>query len=216
MNGMISVVLTPLKTVSEANKHTHWRDRQKRAKGQHQFACLLTGPPIRAAGIVPGEFKEHLVITLTRLSPQQLDSDNLAGSTKFVQDGVAEALGVDDRDPRLTWVYKQEKCKEYGVRVDIEPRREKKPPPTSVRSFYDEIADGQASAEQAKLEKKWTLGFESGVAVAGLIFMAEAIRNRPPYYRCKVCKDQGEWQDFSDVYTCYSCSVASNIPEETE
>ena len=119
MNGMISVVL-PLKTVSEANKHTHWRDRQKRAKGQHQFTCLLMGPPIRAAGIVPGEFKDHLVITLTRLSPQQLDSDNLAGSTKFVQDGVAEALGVDDRDPRLTWVYKQEKCKEYGVRVDIE------------------------------------------------------------------------------------------------
>lgn len=60
---MISVTI-PLRTVSEANRHEHWRARQKRA-------------------------------------------------------GVADALGIDDRDPRVTWRYAQEKAKGYAVRVEI-------------------------------------------------------------------------------------------------
>lgn len=32
---------------------------------------------------------------------------------------IAEALGIDDGDARLTWNYGQEKSKEIGVRVEI-------------------------------------------------------------------------------------------------
>ena len=47
------------------------------------------------------------VITITRIGPRKLDSDNLAGSAKHVRDGVADWLGIDDGDERLTWEYAQ-------------------------------------------------------------------------------------------------------------
>lgn len=123
---MISVTI-PLRTVSEANRHEHWRARQKRAKGQRTVAELV----VRAQGrIVTKGFGlfftdiivKPLTVTITRLSPRQLDSDNLASSQKHVRDGVADALGIDDRDPRVTWLYAQEKAKTYGVRIEIRRR----------------------------------------------------------------------------------------------
>lgn len=62
------------------------------------------------------------VVTITRLSARELDSDNLESSQKAVRDGVADALGIDDRDPRVTWLYAQEKAKGYAVRITITRR----------------------------------------------------------------------------------------------
>ena len=59
-------------------------------------------------------------ITLVRMGPQALDTDNLSISAKHVRDGIADALQLDDADPRLTWEYAQERRKTYGVRVEIE------------------------------------------------------------------------------------------------
>jgi hypothetical protein len=59
-------------------------------------------------------------ITITRLGPRKLDDDNLASSAKHVRDGIADKLGVDDGDDRLTWRYSQEKSSTYGVRIKIE------------------------------------------------------------------------------------------------
>lgn len=65
-----------------------------------------------------------MVITITRLGPRELDDDNLAGSAKHLRDGIADWLGVNDRDKRLKWVYVQEKTSGrpsvYGVRVRVE------------------------------------------------------------------------------------------------
>lgn len=61
----------------------------------------------------------HLVV-LTRLSPRELDTDNVIGGLKAVRDGVADALGIDDRDPRVEWIYAQEKTWRRGVRIEIE------------------------------------------------------------------------------------------------
>jgi hypothetical protein len=60
-------------------------------------------------------------ITLTRIAPRRLDSDNLARSLKAVRDGIADAIGVDDGDPRLEWRYAQEQgaVREYAVRVEV-------------------------------------------------------------------------------------------------
>jgi hypothetical protein len=62
-----------------------------------------------------------LVVTLTRVAPSNgLDGDNLQGSLKACRDGVADWLGVDDRDPRVTWLYEQRRGKEWSVEVHVE------------------------------------------------------------------------------------------------
>ena len=47
------------------------------------------------------------VIVITRIAPRMLDSDNLESCGKGVRDGVAAALGVDDRDPLIRYVMSQ-------------------------------------------------------------------------------------------------------------
>lgn len=136
---MISVVL-PLRTVSEANSHTHWRARQKRAKAQRTAAKLLVFRPLvlemkpkpwtnrifrsgpSELAYTKSELAYPVIVTITRIAPRELDDDNLAGSQKHVRDGIADALGVDDRDPRVTWRYAQRKGapKAYAVEVTIE------------------------------------------------------------------------------------------------
>lgn len=103
----------PVRTVSEANAHEHWRVRQKRAKVQRFYASLLTRVP---------DHWDKAIVTLTRIAPRALDSDNLAGSQKHVRDGIADTLGIDDRDPRVEWRYAQRRGKprEYAVEVLIE------------------------------------------------------------------------------------------------
>lgn len=61
------------------------------------------------------------IVTLTRLAPRELDGDNLQAGLKACRDGVADWLGVDDRDPRVTWAYGQKKGKprQYAVEVAI-------------------------------------------------------------------------------------------------
>jgi len=115
----------PIRTVSEANAHEHWRVRQKRAKAQRElagFACLARASAMHRAGraMVSG----GLIVNLTRIAPRPLDSDNNVGSGKHLRDGIADALGIDDRDPRVTWEYAQERggVGVYGVRVEIRRR----------------------------------------------------------------------------------------------
>lgn len=62
-----------------------------------------------------------VAITLTRIAPRALDTDNLASGLKAIRDGVADALGVDDGSSRIQWRYAQERGKpgEYAVRVEI-------------------------------------------------------------------------------------------------
>ena len=42
-------------------------------------------------------------VLMTRIAPRALDSDNLVSSMKAVRDGIADALGHDDRDARIAW-----------------------------------------------------------------------------------------------------------------
>lgn len=102
-------VTIPMRTVSLSNQREHWGARARRSKAERDTVGWMVpkcAPPC--------------VVTLTRISPRQLDDDNLRGSLKAVRDSVAERLGVDDRDPRVTWKYGQEKSREYAVRVEIE------------------------------------------------------------------------------------------------
>jgi len=60
-----------------------------------------------------------LVVRLVRRAPRRLDGDNLAGALKSVRDGVADALGVDDRNPRVRWVVDQETARASDVLVEV-------------------------------------------------------------------------------------------------
>ena len=120
----IATVLVPVRTVSEANSHEHWRYRQKRAKDQHWHVRVAL-----VAGNAPWNWDERrpFHIHLTRLATRKLDTDNLAGSLKHVRDAVAKFLGVDDGDEqKVTWSVGQEKAKGYSVRVEFYPRNSSK------------------------------------------------------------------------------------------
>lgn len=112
----------PIRTVSEANARGHWAGKARRAKA-HRFAAnahALAHLDARTRRLV---LEGGCVVTLTRIAPRSLDSDNLATSQKSARDGIADALGIDDRDPRVTWQYAQEKGEPGQYAVDVEIRR---------------------------------------------------------------------------------------------
>lgn len=115
----IATVVVPVRTVSELNRHEHWRLRQKRAKAQHEavHVGVLAWVQRYQQGIVRcGPMHIHL----TRIAPRKLDTDNLAGALKHVRDAVAKFLGVDDGDEeRVTWSVGQEPAKGYSVRIQF-------------------------------------------------------------------------------------------------
>jgi hypothetical protein len=94
----------PLPSVS--NLREHWATRARRTKKQRQIARLLAIQAVSFA--VVAEAQRHgAEITLRRYGKRILDSGNLESAFKAVQDGVADALGIDDGDPRLAWRYQQ-------------------------------------------------------------------------------------------------------------
>lgn len=113
---MIAVYL-PLRTVSTLNTREHWSKRARRAAEHRALARMALAARVRGLRL-PAQ------VTLTRVAPRALDGDNAQAALKNVRDGVADALGVDDRTPLVIWVYRQERGKprEYGVRVEVEKR----------------------------------------------------------------------------------------------
>lgn len=105
----------PVKAVSLTNEHTHWRKKASTAKSQRKAGYLYA----IQARIRTLPFP--MVITMTRIAPRPLDSDNLPPSMKSIRDGISDALGIDDRDPRVEWEYKQakRKPKEYAVIIEV-------------------------------------------------------------------------------------------------
>ncbi len=107
-------VIVPIRILSEANGREHWRAKAKRTGRHRGWAhTSLIGQPKPAP---------PLVITLTRIAPRTLDDDNLASGFKAARDGVADWLGIDDGDKRLTWCYEQRRGErnEYCAEVRIE------------------------------------------------------------------------------------------------
>ena len=93
-----------------ANSRLHWAARAKRVKRQRAIVGLMLRSVDRPA--LP------CVVTITRRSPGTLDDDNAVCSAKAARDAVAQWLGVDDRDPRVTWRVEQERGA-WGVRVAV-------------------------------------------------------------------------------------------------
>lgn len=126
---------------SVANLREHWAEKADRTKQHRTLAATCTASAILSAKwprflpeILAGVDAAQCVVTLTRCAPRELDDDNLARAFKATRDGVADALGVDDRDKRLVWRYEQAKAKVPAVRVEL-----------SLKPRVEEPGGGQAA-----------------------------------------------------------------------
>ena len=117
----VAIAIPGLRTVCELNSHEHWRNRQKRAKAQRNHVAIVLRRTVTGQMMLVAP----LAVTLTRVAPSSgLDpGDNLPSSQKHVRDAVAELLGVDDRDPRVIWLYDQRRGP-WAVEVKIEPKEQ--------------------------------------------------------------------------------------------
>jgi hypothetical protein len=106
----------PVRATSSLNARLHWRARARLVKGERMAVALavLASPSLRLWRLTP-----PLVVTLTRIGPRKLDSDNVQGALKAIRDEVAAQLGLDDGDERIEWRYGQERGP-YAVRVTIQ------------------------------------------------------------------------------------------------
>ena len=108
------IIHVPVRLESEANRRDHWA--KKAARGKKQRAIVATH--LRMAHI---KRDDQYTVTITRIAPRELDTDNLAGSAKAVRDEIAMWLGVDDgpRGP-VTWAYGQRaEGKLYGCEITV-------------------------------------------------------------------------------------------------
>jgi hypothetical protein len=112
---MIAFELPGMALTGSLNSREHWRVKQRREKPQKAAALLAAQAYTR--GLFP-----LIVVTITRVGPRKVDSDNLQGYCKGVRDQVAKALGIDDGHKIYEWRYVQERG-EYAVRVAIEVRK---------------------------------------------------------------------------------------------
>ena len=115
---------TPVKIESlNRTRDRHWAHRKRLASKHHEavrYAALAAGWMARAAaGTLP---RLPVMVTITRIAPRQLDSDNMIAGTKHVRDEIARLLGVDDNDGRVCWSYVQRRGapKEYTAHVRVE------------------------------------------------------------------------------------------------
>lgn len=103
----------PCRLASEANSRGKLRDkiaRKTAAKDAVRAALVGISPP-----------PLPVVVVVTRLGGKKLDRhDNLPHSVKAVIDVIAKDwLGVDDADPRVKWVVRQEAAYSPGVLIDV-------------------------------------------------------------------------------------------------
>lgn len=107
------MTVIPLRIVSAANRREHWAAKARRVKTERSAAMAVPKP----------DPAERYTITLTRIAPRMIkDCDNLASGFKGLRDGIADRIGIDDGDPRLTWIYRQKKGMCYAVEVAITPQ----------------------------------------------------------------------------------------------
>lgn len=119
---MIVIDIPGLRLVPEGNERENRYAKAKRIRDQKQIVAAF----FRVKR--PDRPPFPLVVTITRLGPRALDSDNLASSGKHVRDAVATWLGVDDGVaertlidgvPQVEWRVAAEKSKLYGVRIEM-------------------------------------------------------------------------------------------------
>lgn len=101
----------PIRTVSGMNVRENHFVRAERVKREKR-ATLYRMPKF--------ELKPVVVVTLTRVSKGELDSDAVPPACKGIRDAIASRLRVDDGCKLFEWKYRQEKGPKPMVKVEIQ------------------------------------------------------------------------------------------------
>lgn len=109
-------VFIPMRTVNETNVREHWAQTRSRSRGQRAIVSAMVLSHY-------GKFSLPATVVMTRYGPQKMDGDNLRPALKHVQDGVQDAIGVDDGDDRWDWQHAQEIAPSFGVRIEVIERK---------------------------------------------------------------------------------------------
>ncbi len=115
---MVDVPIPGLRLARGQNAREHHFARARRVAHEKNVVTLVL------RGTVASQMMQvaPLSVTITRIAPSGgLDDDNAVSSAKAVRDAVAAVLGIDDRDPLVSWLVVQQRGP-WGVRIRIEPR----------------------------------------------------------------------------------------------
>lgn len=118
---MIHVATWPARIVSVANTREHWAAKAKRTAQQRADAQTRCRQQMDRKKVLRALEDIGLTVYLVRIAPRPLDTDNLASAFKATRDGVADFLGIQDNDVRVSWLPMAERGKtnEHAVRVEI-------------------------------------------------------------------------------------------------
>lgn len=94
LRGASFVEVVSCRVKSEANRRGHWTRAASRTHAQRSAVGALVR--VRAARFAGAYSRAVVGIILVR--PRNLDSDNRVSAVKAIRDGIADALGIDDRD----------------------------------------------------------------------------------------------------------------------
>lgn len=117
-----SIELPGIRLVSGDNSRVHWRTKWLRNRAHKSSTVMVLRSKLGRPPELP------ITVTITRVGPNKrpLDSDGLASACKYVRDGVAQWVGVDDGDQRYTWICRQQYGKRYCVVIEIESGEEER------------------------------------------------------------------------------------------
>jgi len=120
------------------NSHEHWGLRQRRRKS-HRLLGRTFGERLTV--------QFPCVVRITRIGPRRMDDDNCIGGCKGVRDGLADAFGVDDGDPRIRWAYGQESRGRgvYAVLVEVLVMEDMQKIVDANEKLVKELKDGKSS-----------------------------------------------------------------------
>lgn len=115
----VVVELPGMRLVNISNTREHWSKRAKRTSAQRFAAWAATLKAIGTSDIAP-----PYVCTIVRIGPGKMDRSNIYVAAKACEDGICDALGVNDGDEaNWTLTCTQEKPAKggpkYGVRVEL-------------------------------------------------------------------------------------------------
>jgi hypothetical protein len=112
------VFYAPVKLDAHTNARGHWRTLKKRTDKEKQITAWLLRS--RVLPDLP------VVVTFARISPRDLDDDNLPSAFKYVRDTIAAHYGTHDgTNAPITWRYSQRRARKdetarYGFTITIE------------------------------------------------------------------------------------------------
>lgn len=115
------VLSAPLKLDAHTNARGHWRTLKKRTDKEKTITTWLL-----ASRVLPDL---PVVVTFTRISPRDLDDDNLPSAFKYVRDTIAAHYGTHDgTSAPISWHYLQRRARpdevtRYGFTITIEASR---------------------------------------------------------------------------------------------